>query len=142
MNIEDLKEGDKVEAMCGACDELHVWTLVQQVKPGRVTMQREWEDVGCKCARQTGDVDLVRRKLAEASRYDPFGEMGHIVAVSPAEAVEAYTKAVEYAGDVGRVSTYPGGTKAWTVELARRNRLVDEAAHCVLLSGFAARGDQ
>lgn len=79
---------------------------------------------------------------ADASRYDPYGEMGHIVAVSPAEAVEAYTKAVEYAGSVGRVSTYPGGTKAWAAEVDRRDRLVDEAAHCVLLSGFAARGEQ
>lgn len=67
---------------------------------------------------------------ADASRYDPFGEMGHNVAVSPAEAVEAYVKAVEHAGAVGRITTYPGGSEAW----------IAEAAHCVLLSGFAARG--
>jgi hypothetical protein len=63
MNIEDLKEGDKVEAACGACDEVHVWALVSQVKPHLVTMQRDWERDGCTCARQTGGVSLVRRKV-------------------------------------------------------------------------------
>ena len=79
---------------------------------------------------------------ASATRYDPFGEMGHVVAVSPAEAVEAYVKAVEHAGDVGRITTYPGGKEAWIAEVARRKTLVAEAAYCVLLSGFAARGEE
>lgn len=76
---------------------------------------------------------------ADASRYDPYGEMGHVKALPLAEAVEAYTQAVERMGSIGRITGYPGGSAAWKVELQKRTIVVSEAAYCVLLSGFAAR---
>lgn len=78
----------------------------------------------------------------DATRYDPYGEMGHIIALPIGEAVEAYVKAVEYKGSIGRITGYPGGKGAWAAEAERRDILLKEAAHCVLLSGFAARGEQ
>jgi hypothetical protein len=77
--------------------------------------------------------------VVDATRYDPYGEMGHVKALPIAEAVEAYVKAVEYSGNVGRVTGYPGGTLAWDLEVHHRTKLVEDAAYCVLLSGFAAR---
>ena len=75
---------------------------------------------------------------ADATRYDPYGEMGHIKATTPAEAVKAYADAVVFSLAMGRISTYPGGRVAWQAESSRRAKLVEEAAHCVLLTGFAA----
>ena len=76
---------------------------------------------------------------ADATRYDPYGEMGHVKPLPIAEAVEGYVKAVEYSSSIGLPSGYPGGTLAWGLEVQRRTKLIDEAAYCVLLSGFAAR---
>lgn len=74
---------------------------------------------------------------SDATRYDPYGEMGHIKAATPAEAVKAYADAVVFASSVGRITGYPGGREAWQNEHTRRSKLVTEAAHCVLLTGFA-----
>lgn len=82
---------------------------------------------------------MTTQNLAYASRFDPYGEMGHVKALPIGEAVEAYVKAVEFTATVGRVTGYPGGTVAWDLEIHRRAKLVEEAAYCVFLSGLVAR---
>lgn len=74
---------------------------------------------------------------ADATRFDPYGEMGHVKATTPADAVKAYADAVVFASQVGRITDHRGGRVAWQEEHNRRAKLVTEAAHCVLLTGLA-----
>lgn len=65
MNIEDLKEGDMVAAVCASCAQNHVWTLVRPSNPAKVTMQRGWKPELCTCARQTVSPNYVVCVVAE-----------------------------------------------------------------------------
>lgn len=76
-------------------------------------------------------------KPEDATRYDPYGEMGHVKATTPEEAVKAYAAAVKYRYSGKRFDEFPGGREEWQADQNRRVQLMEEAAHCVLLTGFA-----
>lgn len=58
-----LQEGNKVEAYCGSCDQIHEWKVMVLRENGNITMQRDWARSACTCARQTADAGVVVRKL-------------------------------------------------------------------------------
>jgi hypothetical protein len=65
MNLENLKEGDVVAAVCAGCAQTHAWDVVRPVSSLHVTMQRGWHPGLCTCARQTTSVGNVVCVLAE-----------------------------------------------------------------------------
>ena len=76
-------------------------------------------------------------KPEDATRYDPYGEMGHVKATTPEKAVLAYAAAVEHRYSGKRAGEFPGGRAEWQEDQRKRVQLMEEAAHCVLLTGFA-----
>lgn len=65
MSTTAFNKGDTVVAQCGSCGMNHVWVVVGEVRPTKVTMQRGWKDDGCRCARQTASETMVKCTVTE-----------------------------------------------------------------------------